>query len=191
VRAGQQPAPPCKTAFDVDGPQPGDYDTLSVAGDADLLGGTIEIDFLKGLAANNETFDFITADKLEMSDIDRDVTGLGSGFDYLESVENGALVFTVGGSVPEPPTWSLFGVGLLGLTLFRLGKRFSPLRRRPPYKTRAHRMTPRKNTPDRDSHVAAGHARLSGLVSRAPVWLNQKGQWRKSYQPILASSAVR
>jgi hypothetical protein len=43
-----------RLVFDVEGPQPGDYDTLSVAGDADLLGGTIEIDFLGSLAANNE-----------------------------------------------------------------------------------------------------------------------------------------
>ena len=114
-----------RLVFDVDGRQPGDYDRLSVAGDADLLGGMIEIDFLQGLAANSATFDFITADTLELSDINWDVTGLGSGFDYSESVENGALVFTVSTSVPEPPTSSLVGVGLLGLTFFRLRKRLS------------------------------------------------------------------
>jgi hypothetical protein len=115
-----------RLVFDVDGPQPGEYDTLSVGGDADLLGGTIEIDFLKGLAANSETFDFITADTLEASDLNWDVTGLGPGFDYSESVENGALVFTVSTtSVPELPTSTLLGVGLLGLTFFRPRKRLS------------------------------------------------------------------
>jgi hypothetical protein len=115
-----------RLVFDVDEAQTGEYDTLSVGGDADLLGGTIEIDFLKGLAANSTTFDFITADTLEASDISWDVTGLGPGFDYSESVENDALVFTVSSSsVPELPTWSLLGVGLLGLIFFRPRKRLS------------------------------------------------------------------
>jgi hypothetical protein len=57
---------------------------------------------------------------LEASDINWDVTGLGSGFDYSERVDNGALVFTVSTSVPEPPTRSLLGVGFLGLIFVRL-----------------------------------------------------------------------
>jgi hypothetical protein len=118
--------PSGRLVFDIEGPHPGDYDALSVAGDADLLGGTIEVDFLKGLAAKSATFDLITADALEASHLNWDVTGLGSGFNYSESVENGALVFTVGtASVPELPTWSLLGVGFLGLSFFRPRKRHS------------------------------------------------------------------
>lgn len=103
--------------FELEGTNRGiDYDAIDVSGMATLDGGTMDINFTNGFAASlGDTFQLVSAGSfgggLPMFDFSGAVLGSGLFWDTNSFLTNGSISVT--SAVPEPTSFTMFGIGCL------------------------------------------------------------------------------
>jgi T5SS/PEP-CTERM-associated repeat protein len=105
--------------LDVAGTGTGQYGQIDITGSG-TLDGTLDLDFIDHFAPTaGETFDFVNVGGSgSFSGLNVEISGLKPGFNYSGGFSNGAYDITAlnnGSSVPEPSTWLLLGISLLGV----------------------------------------------------------------------------
>jgi hypothetical protein len=110
--------PGSTTIIDIEGLTPGQFDVMNFSGRA-LLDGTLEVLPAGGFSfARGQSFQFLTA----LGGVSGQFTGLGDGAlvgtfggvdVFIDYGANDVVLFTA--PVPEPGTWALMAVGLMGV----------------------------------------------------------------------------
>jgi T5SS/PEP-CTERM-associated repeat protein len=140
--------------LEIDGLNSAQYDHLAVSGLADILGGSIDIQFGNGFVpVAGESFDLLTAALgLDLTGVSFDVIGLPSDLQFTETIGANGLDLSfasVGGSgsgsgngsVPEPGSAGLFAMGILAMLAARCQaatRLFTPSRKTASHKTGSH-----------------------------------------------------
>jgi len=108
-------------SLDVAGTGTGQYGQIDITGSG-TFDGTLDLDFTNHFApATGETFDFINVGGSgDFSGLNVEITGLKPGFNYSGGFSNGEYEVTAlnnGISAPEPGTWLLLAISLLGVAI--------------------------------------------------------------------------
>jgi adhesin HecA-like repeat protein len=102
--------------LEIDGDDFAQADHLQVTGDADLAGGTVELDFSGYSGSGQASFSgLLQVDGSLSPQAALVVTGLGQGARYQAQWSGGTLSLQIQSAVPEPGSWVLMLLGLAGL----------------------------------------------------------------------------
>jgi hypothetical protein len=109
----------CTLDFEIGGTVLGEFDFLDIQGAATFVGALFTFELVDGFQLNvGDPFKFLSAESIQQfENVTYDFSGLGRGASLDVTVDASGTVSAVTSavadtSVPEPGTWSLFGLSL-------------------------------------------------------------------------------